>query len=234
MVCGRGEGMLGRLGAEGRGAPGVTIDGGAFGASPMPAGRGCLGPERIWPGLGEGTGRAGIAEPLATGPGVVMGLAGTGIEGGAGAWATGATRGGAACGNGMDGGEKICPVDKGGRSGGARRTGAAGTSSAIFASGSFAGCSATGASAFGADGFTAGRARSGSAATSSRRETVGADGPPASPCTRCRTCSATSSSSELECVFLSAMPSSANVSRITLGFTSSSRASSLMRILLIR
>jgi hypothetical protein len=75
--------MLGKLGAEGRGAPGVTIDGGAFGASPIPAGIGCLGPERIWPGLGAGTGRAGIAVPLETGPGVAgagaaAGAAGTG------------------------------------------------------------------------------------------------------------------------------------------------------------
>jgi hypothetical protein len=67
--------MLGRLGAEGRGAPGLKpglklgltapgivpgliIDGTAFGASPNPAGIGCLGPERIWPGFGAGTGRA--------------------------------------------------------------------------------------------------------------------------------------------------------------------------------
>jgi len=234
--------MLGRLGAEGRGAPGVMapgvmMDGGDFGASPMPAGIGCLGPDRIWPGLGAGMGRAGIAEPLETGPGaagpgVARGGAGTGTEGGAGAG--GATRGGAACGNGMEGGEKLCPVDKGGRRGGARRTGAAATSSETFVSCSFALCSATGASTFGADGFAAGCARGGSAATSSRLEASGAGGPPASPVTRCRTWSATSSSSELECVFLSAMPSSANVSRITLGFTSSSRASSLMRILLIR
>jgi len=76
----------------------------------MPAGSGCRGPERIWPGLGAGTGFAGIAVPLGEG----AGLAGTGIEGapgtgvvweivGAGACALGAgcdvggaTRGGAA------------------------------------------------------------------------------------------------------------------------------------------
>ncbi len=184
IVCGRrGDGMLGRLGAEGRGA-GVPklglpkLIGGAFGASPTPAGSGCLGPDKICPGLGGGTGRAGIAEPRATWPGAA-GVAGAGIEGAAGAagacatcgmagaaGAGGTTRGGAACGNGIDGGEK-CPVDKGGRRGGARRTGGAGTSSAIFASGSFVPCSATGASVFGVAGFTAGCARTGSGADSS-------------------------------------------------------------------
>jgi len=48
-----------------------------------------------------------------------------------------------------------------------------------------------------------------------------------------RTRSATSSSNELECVFLSATPSSGNSSRIRMGLTSRSRASSLIRILLI-
>jgi hypothetical protein len=50
---------------------------------------------------------------------------------------------------------------------------------------------------------------------------------------RWRTCSATSSSSELECVFLSSTPSSGRRSIIKLGLTSSSLASSLMRILLM-
>jgi hypothetical protein len=60
----RGVGMLGTGfdGAAGegagRGAPGMTIAGGAFGRSLTPCGNGCLGPERIWPGLGEGTGLA--------------------------------------------------------------------------------------------------------------------------------------------------------------------------------
>jgi hypothetical protein len=64
------------------------------------------------------------------------------------------------------------------------------------------------------------------------------DSPPgnssASPSTFRRIASARSSSSELECVFLSPTPNSGRMSRITLGLTSSSRASSLMRILLIR
>jgi hypothetical protein len=247
--------MLGKLGAEGLGAPGVAIKGGAFGASPTPAGIGCLGPDKICPGLGAGgMGLEGIAEPR-TGLGA-DGLGAPGVAAGAGACATGgaggccgaggATRGVAACGNGIDGGENDCPaarggcpVDNGGRSGGARRTGAAGASSACFVSGvSFTACSTRGASAFGADGLCAGCARTGSGTVSALcetpRDSAGAGAPPVPPCTRRLTCSATSSSSELECVFLSAMPSSANVSRMTLGFTSSSRASSLMRILLIR
>jgi hypothetical protein len=50
----------------------------------------------------------------------------------------------------MDGGEKVCPVDKGGRNGGASLAGAAGTSSITFVSGaSFTTlCSAIGASTF--------------------------------------------------------------------------------------
>jgi hypothetical protein len=49
-----------------------------------------------------------------------------------------------------------------------------------------------------------------------------------------RTLSASKSSSELECVFFSVTPASANTSRIALLLTSSSRARSLIRILLIR
>jgi hypothetical protein len=75
--------MLGRLGAAGRGAPGVmlglTIAPGTLGASPMPLGIGCLGPDKIWPGLGYGTGLEGIAEPLVTGACVAgLGTAGPG------------------------------------------------------------------------------------------------------------------------------------------------------------
>lgn len=49
-----------------------------------------------------------------------------------------------------------------------------------------------------------------------------------------RTRSASSSSSELECVFFSVTPTSSSTSRIALLFTSSSRAKSLIRTLLIR
>jgi hypothetical protein len=63
-----------------------------------------------------------------------------------------------------------------------------------------------------------------------------ADAPPALPprlkCARTR--SASSNSKELECVFFSVTPTSVSTSRIALLFTSSSRARSLIRTLLIR
>jgi len=48
-----------------------------------------------------------------------------------------------------------------------------------------------------------------------------------------RTFSATSSSTELECVFFSVTPNPGSRSTITFGFTSSSLASSLIRIFII-
>ena len=56
--------------------------------------------------------------------------------------------------------------------------------------------------------------------------------PPRLKCVRTR--SASSSSSELECVFFSVTPTSVSTSKIALLFTSSSRARSLIRTLLIR
>jgi hypothetical protein len=50
----------------------------------------------------------------------------------------------------------------------------------------------------------------------------------------CRTFSASCSSRELECVFFSVTPTTASVSRMALLLTSSSRARSLIRTLLIR
>ena len=66
---GAGRGGIGMLAtAAGRGAPGEAACGvrgnaGAFPRSPRPAGSGWRGPERICPGLGAGTGLAGMAEP---------------------------------------------------------------------------------------------------------------------------------------------------------------------------
>ena len=60
-----------------------------------------------------------------------------------------------------------------------------------------------------------------------------AGGSSTTPPRRRRIANATSSSRELECVFLSPTPNSGSMSRITFGLTSSSRASSLIRILLI-
>jgi hypothetical protein len=56
--------------------------------------------------------------------------------------------------------------------------------------------------------------------------------PPLLKCVRTR--SASSASSELECVFFSVTPTSVSTSKIALLFTSSSRAKSLIRTLLIR
>jgi hypothetical protein len=56
-------------------------------------------------------------------------------------------------------------------------------------------------------------------------------GPPSSPYKTRRICSATSSSTELECVFFSVTPSFGNMSRMSCDGTSNCRASSLMRIL---
>jgi hypothetical protein len=153
----------------------------------------------------------------------------------------------------------LCPLESGGLNGGASRTGAAGASSGVFASCVSADGSAT-ADALGLAGDCVRGGAEGPVYTGpcGAREvspcevslngalvgagfrgapgaTMAGDGSgPESPVTRRRTCSATSSSSELECVFLSVIPSSTKVSRITFGFTSSSRASSLIRILLIR
>ena len=230
---GMGRGAVGRGGvgivgtaAPGRGAPGVVImvggagcAGGAgwlggaalnpgegLGASLTGDGIGWRGPERIWPGRGGGGAeREGITGPRFTG-----------ALGGAPGW----------------------PVASGGRNGNAGRTGAgaaSGVSTGAAAAGR-AGSGATGAgavfarggagSATRASGWRTGSSRgSGSCSDSSAR-------PP--PATLRRRFSTTSSSSELECVFLSVTPSSGNNSRMTFGLTSSSRASSLMRILLIR
>jgi hypothetical protein len=223
--AGRGVGILGtELAATGpgigtvRGAPGAGGGGGgAFGASPIAAGRGCRGPDRICPGRGAGTGRAGIAEP----------------------------RGGAR------GGAIGCPVDNGGRSGFTGRTGGAGSSETSLCASTAAGTSgfvtgsdlvsnfaagsafatgwASGASATGAEGISSWMCAAGSAGSSMAGRVD-----PFSPVTRCRIWRATSSSRELEWVFLSMTPNSGNKSRMTFGLTSSSRASSLMRILLIR
>lgn len=216
-----GRGGAGKEGAlPGLGAPGVRLaDGGAaaaageagavLGASAIPGGSGCRGPERICPGLaGGGTGRDGITGPRLP------------AAGGTAGW----------------------PVASGGRKGNAGRTGAAGGSGACVAS--FAGSVKGTVSVFAAWGTASGAAVTAGASVwcpdslwvaGSRSSPAGSDGSAKAPdATRRRICNATSSSSELECVFFSVTPSSGNISRMMLGLTSSSRASSLMRILLIR
>ncbi|MCU1339511.1 MAG: hypothetical protein JWO19_5092 [Bryobacterales bacterium] len=88
-------------------------------------------------------------------------------------------------------------------------------------------------------GATGARDGSGEGAVSATRSAVSASGdaergdPLDSDVSRRFTSIATGSSIELEWVFFSATPSSGSMSRITFGLTSSSRASSLIRIFVI-
>ena len=215
----RASGRVGMAGtAPGPGAPGVVMIAGGIagdgapspgvdlGRSARPGGSGCRGPDKICPGFGAGgAGREGITGPLFAGlPGPAEG----------------------------------CPLASGGRSGNAGRTGAEWSPAA--GAGSLGASSMMGVGSLFAIELGAGRTASGAmaggfaAASGSRPSPTGSAGSPNTPdATRCRICSATSSSSELECVFLSVTPSSGSRSRMMFGLTSSSRASSLMRILLI-
>jgi hypothetical protein len=166
-------------------------------------GIGWRGPERICPGLGGG----GAEREGITGPRL------------AGAF-----------------GPPGCPVANGGRNGNAGRTG---TGASEFSGGAetvgFAGSGATGGGALFETGAGSSTATADCRAGSCRGAAswLAACSSAPIPATRRRRFSTTSSSSELECVFLSVTPNSGNKSRMTLGLTSSSRASSLIRILLI-
>lgn len=218
--------------APGRGAPGTMAGGAAageapaagadFSASVTSGGSGCRGPDKICPGLGAG----GAVRGCRTGPrltGTLGSGGGIGIVGAA-AYPKGGVSG--------------CPVAKGGRRGAIARTGTGGGSAGAdsFTPGSGTGvvppfCGTGSAAVPGAADVSLGPV-----ATCSFGAKAGAPSSPPgmSPrVMRWRSFSATSSSSELECVFFSATPSSGSMSRMTLGLTSSSRASSLIRILLI-
>lgn len=212
--------------APGRGAPGTMAGGAAagealavgadFSASVTSGGSGCRGPDKICPGLGAGGAVRGCrTEPRRTG---MLGDGGAG--GGTGIVGVAAY---------PKGGVSGCPVAKGGRRGAVARTDTGGGSADTdsFATGAGVGppiCGTGSAAVTGAADVSLGPAGSFS----------GKVGAPSSPrVMRWRSFSATSSSSELECVFFSATPSSGSMSRMTLGLTSSSRASSLIRILLI-
>lgn len=227
-----GAGMDGT--APGRGTPGTSVGaatkgetlaaGAGFSASTTSGGSGCLGPDKICPGLGAGGAvRVWIMGPRLTG---ILGSDGSAAGGGTGPVCA------VAC---SKGGVSGCPVARGGRRGNVGRIGAAGGSAGA---GCLATVSATGAAPLfcGIAGSAAVTGAAGDITLGSAggRSIRGAAGSPSSPAAiRWRSFSATSSSSELECVFLSATPSSSNRSRRTLGLTSSSRASSLIRILLI-
>lgn len=183
---------------------------------------GCRGPDKIWPG------RGGI-------DGAIVGR--TGNDGG---FASGAF----AAGGGVDGAVAIggrigFPEASGGRKGAIVVFGAS-----LAGSGGGGGSAAAGvevvdgaaAAGFSVERVAGGVFASGSAALAAGRggsSTIGggAGAPPL--LSRRRISRATSSSMELECVFLSVTPRSLRASMTKLGLTSSSRASSLIRILLI-
>lgn len=123
------------------------------------------------------------------------------------------------------------PLASGGRNGWVARSSTGGACGSLSLGADSASASgATGAGSLLGTAWTRGGA--GASGSTSTLGSFGDSG--ACPCPRRRrSSSAISSSRELEWVFLSATPSSGNSSRRTFGFTSSSRASSLMRILLI-
>jgi hypothetical protein len=132
---------------------------------------------------------------------------------------------------GATGGMIGWPDANGGRSGAARGAGGGGASAGV--SRATGGATAMG-SAFGADGATEASetglaSRADSTAVSGSADAERGD-PFFSSISRRLISIATGSSIELEWVFFSATPSSGSISRITFGFTSSSRASSFMRI----
>jgi hypothetical protein len=218
LAAGAGRGapgvLTGELTGELTGAPrGLADSGGGVegtgGRSAGGAGNGWRGPERICPGraCGGGEGRAGIGMP-----------------------------------RGATGGTSGDPVESGGRSGGmiGRATGGEDSSAAASFASFFSGClscvsgtSRASGGALGAGGAAARGAGAADSSSSSGGVGRGAGGGAPSPVTRCRMAKTRSSSSELEWVFLSWMPRSGSRSIITVGLTSSSRASSLIRILLI-
>ena len=168
-------------------------------ASPAGDGSGCRGPERICPGLGTGG----------------AGLAGIGIPRGAAVGATGGPE--------ANGGRKGCAAGRGAGTGSVESSRACGAASAAATGTVSVLGAACGGSAAAAGTCSAACSTAGSGDPSAVRI-------PLDPSARRRLIStATGSSIELEWVFFSATPSSGSRSRITLGLTSSSRASSLMR-----
>jgi len=171
-----------------------------------PAGIGCRGPDKIWPGRGAGTGRAGMG-PVRNG----------GCSGAVPPAAKGGLKGAGLLRSGSSTMETVASSDVAGGS----MLGAAGL--AATAAG---GRSAT-------DSGRAGSSIASRSATATELSDARCVAAPAPPCKRCRTISATGSSMELEWVFFSETPSSGNMSIMACDGTSSCLASSLMRILII-
>ena len=246
---GRGYGCCGEEDAAGGG---VAVPGaGRVERSKMLAGRtgceerDCRGPAGAdAPGRGlGGRGRAGIEMFRLTGPWAVdwpVGGAKGGwiapplVKGGRRGLNTGAGRSAsaaAASGAGVSGVAELT----GEGAGSDPRSGASGVSTT---------CAGGAATAAGASGISGGGAAAGPGGSDSgrlsrmpvgavwiwRSSSVRTD---PSPSKRRRSSSATSSSIELECVFFSCTPRSGSMSRMTPGFTSSSRASSLILIFFI-
>jgi hypothetical protein len=187
------------------GAAGIGMD--AVGAGPGVAagGMGCRGPDKIWPGRGAGTGRAGMG-PVRSG----------GCSGAAPPAARGGLKGAGLLRSGSSTMVTVASWDVAGGS--------------MPGAGGFAGPVGR-RSPTGSGRVTSSMASGSATATElsdSRRVAT-----PVPPCKRCRTISATGSSMELEWVFFSDTPSSGNMSIIECDGTSSCLASSLMRILVI-
>jgi hypothetical protein len=228
--------MIAPGGAAALGDGGGALGGAGAAGRPTSDGNGARGPDKIWPGLGAGgAGRAGIL-----------------VEGRCGAAGIDGVRGGALCGGaGCDGAPGAPAAGRpgaapgcasGGRIGSGRRIAGVSGGRAACVAGSVSSAAGTGAaessstSSAGSGRSSSTRSRSGGASTaacsSGAASSSRAGGSPSTP--KCfRTRYATSSSIELECVFFSVTPKSGRRSIITFGLTSSSRASSLIRIFFI-
>ena len=190
-----------------------------------PGGIGWRGPDSTWPGRAGGTGLATVGTGR---PGAIAAAGGAGV---------GAIRGGTVAGGCAPGGE--LPAN-GGRMGSDGRP--AGRSGAVFAA---AGSGAISSTAAGAGGWPSGppgtTSRAGDVSTAATgcsggvaaRASGSAYSAGTTPPSSRRSLMATSSSIELEWVFFSVTPNSGSLSRISCALTSSSRASSLIRILFI-
>ena len=223
LVCGLAEGS----GAAGGGCKGLGTGwlppkgaNAALGISTTIDGKGCRGPERIWPGLGDvGTGLAGTP----------AGRAGGGAVAGSPVSAAGRIP--------ARGGRSLCGAARP-----ASKPSFWGTASEMIAAPSASDANTPGADETGvASGVPSGAAascppspacgRAAGAASPMPLISAAAVGSSGSRPKWRRNRSATSSSTELEWVFFSVMPNWGSISTSRFGFTSSSRANSLIRIL---
>jgi hypothetical protein len=192
---------------------------GGRGAAGVAAGMGCRGPDKIWPGRGAGTGRAGTG-PVRSGgcSGAVPPADRGGLKG------AGLLRSGSSTVVTVASWEAVL-----------LETVVAGDPMPA-APGGAAGLAATGGRSAMVSGRGSGRAGSSIASGSATATEVSysrrAASPPP-PCNRSRIIFSTRSSMELEWVFFSETPSSGNMSMIACDGTSSCLASSLIRIFVI-